>query len=353
MSENSKKRWRGLVGAVVMLAALTSWMGCATYVQESRRYRHGLSQNASNAHYVDGDVVHTSIGEGTAVELRLNKRDNTFGETVLEADIYVENLSDARFDFGPDDVIYVRVQESYLDRDVLERDEYTGRLAEFVFAEYWKGVPPDMYAVEIAEITPDGVGSAIGGLGTALSGGTIGEAIIAQNQANAAAAARINANRSQVTTTRQELIDVYTLRPAEAVSGRIGFGHVTRLEYTNTYDSRDDAMQSPDGFIVTADSQVEYGSSFPRRGRDLESSSPDDGNWQRLSEINSQIQSGNLEKTLAPALAVGSEFAYLTLWDTFYFYHPQDEVFDDRVNAYIFVRTGEEIHRFRILSWRK
>ncbi len=193
---------------VFVLGGCLSMMG---YDYEQKYFSVGLDPDAPIARYVDGEVVHTRIGRQSAVELRIRTRESTFYEQgIVEAELYVENISESsRFDIGPEDVVYLELTSS--------------PTAGGGYAMVYRAVEPDRYADFVASVTPDGGSGAQGGLSSYLMGATVGEAIIAANQARADQAQQRATNRDQVTTTQQELLRLNTLRPGEAVTGAIGF----------------------------------------------------------------------------------------------------------------------------------
>lgn len=248
MARRSKAVKRGIPWIFTIMVLTFTFSGCISY--ETVEYRYGLSDQVENAKYVNGEVVQTSVGENTAVELQLRNRDTLFGD-IVEAVVYIENFGDTSFDFLPSNVMLVTVSIEEPNKSITANPNSASQLSFpigfFHRVETARGVGPDLYSLYVANATRNRSGTAIGGVGTYLSGGTIGEAIIAQNQANAAAAARRSQFEGTFNTTRQELLGRYTIAPGSAISGGVGFARTLDVWATSKIENEADLSSFSEG----------------------------------------------------------------------------------------------------------
>ena len=175
---------------------------CSTVV--GKAYRFVLDENDPISRYVDGSVVQTSVQSHSAVEMSL-----TTGKDFFTVNLYVQNIANKAFNFGPANV------------RMMVFDQRKGLTYDSSLNYLYEGMAPEVYADYLAR-RRSGYASSTGMVSAYLSGATIGEAIIAQNQLGVEVEDISHYRVSEEKSIRKELIGLTTVRPGEALSGGVG-----------------------------------------------------------------------------------------------------------------------------------
>ncbi|TVQ28095.1 MAG: hypothetical protein EA383_01375 [Spirochaetaceae bacterium] len=194
-----------VIAPISVLMLLVFATGCVTYSD----YVSRLPADRPEASYFDGRVVHASIGSESAVEVSV--RPEQIGVPVV-VDVFVMNLSESRFNFGPRNVRAFQIVDGLPGRGG----------SEVTHLRVYSGAPPDDYAREIAERTTETLGHS-GAVGAFLTGGSAADIYLASEAAGRVSAVNRNLLTTNFRLTRNSLIDITTLDPGEAVTGGIGF----------------------------------------------------------------------------------------------------------------------------------
>lgn len=214
---------RGVLFQLLVTAiAMLSTVSCATTYLAGRQ---SVDPEADNVTFMDDVPVYTSTIESSALEFQFVPREAVYwdrdhmGEPI-QGSFFLENLSNENIDYRPSNVWLIVWAEGE------SRREGVGGL---VWISLYRGTDDiGSYVAEIAKESsrPDYVNTT-GGYYTYLSGGTIGESIIAGNQtraANAAARRDAQARRAQISEELDEfLLGRSTVRPGESITGGVGF----------------------------------------------------------------------------------------------------------------------------------
>lgn len=341
---------RSIWGLLVLLVIVVL-SGCTT--TGTARVFHEMNPDADNARFVDGQVVYTSVLPSSAVEMRLRDNQNT-GFII---DLYVENLSDEEYNFGPADVRFVRIVASQG-----KFDTWAGAGTRYRrhVSVYWSS-EPDAYSEAYADAAAESVQGTTGGVATYLYGGTIGEAIIASNQVSAEVQRKRAERQATAEQTRQSFVGLTTLRPGESVAGGFGMVHRRSFRYLwadivrgNRWGDEVWYELSPERPVIytgysTANMYVPGEAGYPRISRQIPS----------VDELNSIPE--NPEIAFQIEEAMDSELLNLSFNDAavigWYRGMPSqdvqynaDEFFinSDESAAFIIVRAGPDYHVFQL-----
>lgn len=207
---------------LVVSVAMLLTVSCATTYLVGRQT---VDPDAENVTFTDDQPIYTSEIEGSVLEFQFVPRETVYwgrdslGEPI-QGSFFLQNLSNSAFDYRPGDVWLVVWAEGQS-----SAEDFGGLVAVYLY----RGADDIAFYVEDiarASARPDYVNTT-GGYYTYLSGGTIGESIIAGNQARAERArAQRNAQAQQTRITEaldEFLLGRTTIEPGELISGGVGF----------------------------------------------------------------------------------------------------------------------------------